>query len=1202
MKAFEPGPGRRLWPAAALFAALAFAPAAPAQEQRFGRLTRADGLINSNVSSIVQDSRGFLWFGTKGGLTRYDGYSFVDYQNDPFSADSLSHNLVQTLYLDVDDVLWVGTYGGLNRFDTRTRRFVRYVHDDQDPGSLSNNVVTAIQRTRDGRLWVGTLDGLNVLDEATGAFRRYRDEDAPVGGLRNDTVRALLETKDGTLWLGTYGGLARYDAEGDAFTFFRHDPENPRSIPSDFILDLAEDAYGYLWLACWNGGLTRFNRVDQSARTWSFPDNRLYALETGVPGVVYAGSWGSGLYELDSYLDRTTIHRTAADAPFALTHDLIYSLFRDRSGLLWVGTQGGGLNKLDRSRDSLALYRHKPPDPASLAPGTVSAVLEDRRGRLWVGSSSGGLSRLDPGASGFIRYAHDRTDPGSLSNNTVNAIAEDPAGLIWVATNEGLNRLDPRQGRFTRFTGGEGQQGPLADLTVYALTIDRQGRHWYGYFRKGLERYDPATGERKRYQYDPGDPGSLSDNLVNFVNIDAQDRVWVGTNGGLNLLVPETDSFVRYRHQVGNPASLPSDGLRCMLQDSRGRLWFGTASGGLSRLDLAAGTFVNLFKRDGLSDNTVTGLQEDDRGRLWIGTNYGLNCYDPETGVFRQLELMDGLQGHEFSGAGFKNSRGELYFGGTDGLNKVVDVDLRVNSHIPPVRITSLKVFDRELELGIDAADVEELRLSHEENFISIEYAALDFVNPGANRYRYMLEGFDKDWIEAGGRRYASYTNLPGGRYEFRVTASNNNDVWNEEGVRLSLLISPSFWVTPAALILYGVLTIALMALVARWGANKQQLKLSRAELAERVRMEQETRLAKEGAERANRAKSDFLANLSHEIRTPMNAVLGYADMLAESLQDDARLNQVEIIKRSGRSLLTLLNDVLDLSRIEAGKETVQHRDFDLRSMCADLQELFILRAREKGIGLVLSVDDSVPVRLKGDETKIRQILVNLIGNAVKFTASGGVRGRVDLLDADGSPMLVLKVTDTGPGIAGEHRERIFDAFYQEPGTSASFGGTGLGLAIVKRLAESLGGQVQVESRRKHGSTFTVTLAVEVAAASAAKASAAPPRSNVAEPLPTETPAELTKAALVEELGTDGGEFLVGELRRELAPLAVALSPVLILKEWEGLIEGADRLRTRSPSKEYAAWFGRLRSAYEDLDGDALRRLAAELTVLLKEG
>jgi len=1200
MKAPEPALRRWLVPAAALFAALALVPAAPAQEQRFGRLTRADGLVNSSVSSIVQDSRGFLWFGTKGGLTRYDGYSFVAYQNDPFNADSLSHNLVQTLYLDDGDVLWVGTYRGLNRFDTRTRRFVRYVHDENDPGSLSNNVVTAIQRTRDGRLWVGTLDGLNVLDEATGTFRRYRDEEAAGASLRNDTVRALLEAKDGTLWLGTYGGLARYDPERDAFTFFRHDPENPRSIPSDFILDLAEDAYGYLWLACWNGGLTRFNQVDQSAKTWSFPDNRLYALETSIPGVVYAGSWGSGLYELDSYLDRTTIHRSEADSPFALTHDLIYSLFVDQSGLLWVGTQGGGLNKLDRNRDSLVLHRHKPQDPSSLAPGMVTAVLEDRQGRVWVGTASGGLSRLDPGASGFIRYAHDRTDANSLSNNTVNAVAEDPAGMIWIATNEGLNRLDPRTGTFTRYTGGEGQQGPLADLTVYALTIDRQGRHWYGYFRKGLERYDPATGERKRYQYDPGDPGSLSDNLVNFINIDAQDRVWVGTNGGLNRLVSETDSFVRYRHQVGNPASLPSDGLRCMLQDSRGRLWFGTASGGLSRLDPAEGTFAHLFKRDGLSDDTVSSLQEDPQGRLWIGTNYGLNRYDPETGVFRQLELMDGLQGYEFSGAGFRNKRGELYFGGTDGLNKVANADLRTNSHVPPVRITSIKVFDRELELGVDAADVRQLRLTHGENFVSIEYAALDFVNPGANRYRYMLEGFDKNWIEAGGRRYASYTNLPGGRYEFRVTASNNNDIWNEEGVRLALLITPPFWITPAAFILYGVLTIALMALVARWGANKQQLKLSRAELAERVRMERETRLAKEGAERANRAKSDFLANLSHEIRTPMNAVIGYADMLAESLKDDARLHLAEIIKRSGRSLLTLLNDVLDLSRIEAGKETVQHRDFDLRSMCADLQELFILRAREKGISLELSVDDSVPARLKGDETKIRQILVNLIGNAVKFTASGGVVGQAGLLDADGSPMLVLKVTDTGPGIAGEHRERIFDAFYQEPGTSASFGGTGLGLAIVKRLAESLGGQVQVESRRKHGSTFTVTVAVEVVAAPAAKAPAAPPRISAAEPLLPELPAALTKAAVVEELGTDGWEFLVGELRRELAPLAAALSPVLILKEWEGLIEGADRLRNRLPSKEYAAWFGRVRSAYEDLDGDALRRLAAELKALLE--
>ncbi len=1056
------------------------------QELRFEHIDRAEGLPHSGVSAIVQDSRGFLWFGTKNGFARYDGYSFVVYQHDPFDENSLIHNQIQTMYLDKNDVLWLGTYNGLDRFDIKTKTFTHFQYDSTRLNSLSNDVVTAITRDTYGKLWVGTLNGLNLLDEPSGTFVRYTDKaDSPLM-LPNATVRAIESTPDGKLYVGTYGGLVEISAKRDSVSVYKHSQDNGDSIPSDLVMAIKRDTEGKLWLACWNGGLGLFDPKTGGSVNYILEDNRLYTINVEDSRWGYVGSWGGGLFILDKQNGQIERIMANPDDPFSLSHNIVYSLLHDEGGLLWIGTNGGGINKLDRHRDRLILYKKDPKKPTSLQSDNVTAVIKDLDGTLWVGAYGGGLSRLDATSNEWIHYQHEPKNPSSLPNNIVNGLAVDRDNILWIATNEGLSRYDKKRNRFQSFYGGELKPGPLADITVYSILIDSTGRHWYGYFRKGLQCYDPKTGTYKHFISDPYTPGSLSDNLVYFIYEDSRKRIWVGTNKGLNLYNPDTESFTRFIYDKNNPNGLPGNALRCMREDSKRRLWFGTASGGLSYLDEESGTFVHFLKKDGLSDDTVLAIQEDRTGRLWLGTLYGLVIFDPESKNIKRLSMIDGLQGMEFSAGTYKDNAGNLYFGGSKGLNVVSSFTTYTNQHIPPIRLTRLTVSGKIFDSPIDSTELKKIKLDHASNDITLEFAALDYSNPQENRYRFKLEGFDTDWSPIGNQRYATYTNLPSGNYTFYVQASNNDGLWNNEGVQLSIFIAPTFWETPAAFVIYIILACTVLFLVGMWSAQTQKLHLNQVELENRKKLEAEMRKAKELAEQANRAKSEFLANLSHEIRTPMNAVLGYAEMLHQALEGDVRQNLVMVVEKNGKNLLALLNDALDLSRIEAGKEIIQEKLFNIRILIRDLVEMFQLRAHEKGITLKSYIDESVPDTIVGDETKIRQIIVNLLGNAIKFTTEGSVSIFVETMayqsrtehEQDTSLQLHLRVVDTGPGIAEENINRIFEPFYQDPEHTITYGGTGLGLTITAGLVKTMGGTISVTSTPGKGTTFIVTIPI----------------------------------------------------------------------------------------------------------------------------
>jgi signal transduction histidine kinase/ligand-binding sensor domain-containing protein len=1070
---------------------------AAAEHVRFERIGKDKGLSSLAVSSIAQDSRGFLWFGTQSGLNRYDGYEFEIYRKKPFDPNSLSHDLIQTMYLEEEKgILWIGTYQGLNRYDIRTKTFTRYRNEQGDETSLSDDVVVSIYRDSQGALWVGTLDGLNRFDEESGTFIRYLADPDDPESISNNTIRCIREDGDGRLWIGTYGGLNRYHRKEERFTSYRHEEGNPDSLPSDYVMTIRRGEPGSLWIGTWGGsGLARFDIEAERFRRYELPDDRTYTLNVQEEGKLRIGSWGGGLMIMDTDTGKLTRFTKEKSDRHSLSNNIVYSIYEDRSGILWIGTNGGGIDKLQEPKNDFTYYEADEEEPGSIGDGEVNAVYIDSKSTLWAGTYNTGLHRYDGKRDRWVHYRADAEDPRSLSDDIVSCIYEDRKGRLWIGTNNGLNLYNRETDDFTVYNKGPGEDS-LNDHIIYDVIEGPEGDLWLGTYNAGVTRWDWETEEMEHYPHEPGKPGSLSDNLVYDLYVDSRGILWVATNDGVNRWVPEEERFVSYYHDEEDTSTLASDNVRTIYETSDGTLWFGTVSGGLNRFDRETETFDHYMKQDGMPANSIYGMLEDDSGRLWISTIDHLTVFDPEEGSFQTIDEDNGIWAEEFSTGHFKAQDGTLYFGTAEGLYQIEPGEFSRNQHVPPVRLTSFRIFDEEVSYDTALTEVEQISLSHEESFFAFTFAALDYTNPDKNRYAYKLEGFDEEWIMSGNRRYASYTNLPPGEYTFKVRGSNNDHVWNEQGTSIGVEVVPPPWRTLPAYLVYGVLGILLIYLLVRQFISRQRriyaektqelererLALLEKEVAERQRVQEEILAAKHEAEKANRAKSDFIANISHELRTPLNAILGYTQVLQRSARESSVQQTVGSLESNGKQLLALINELLDISAAEAGKLKLYYGPVDLRSILKDLQAVYGPRAGEKGVEFTAAAEEEVPETLYSDSMRIRQILFNLVGNAVKFTRSGFIQVRISSAPAaeeripeqTSAVSLTLEVKDSGIGISESEKSRVFEAFTQQEGQSGSYGGTGLGLTITRRLAEALGGTVEVESEEGEGSRFLV--------------------------------------------------------------------------------------------------------------------------------
>ncbi len=818
-----------------------------AQQMLFNPLGNEAGLSQGRVMSIAQDASGYLWLGTEDGLNRYDGSELLHFLRDRNDPASLPSNWISSLALDREGRLWIGTDGGgvvwkgpgettfrppvntAGQALTDPQGRVRFVHPDAD-----------------GRVWIGTRSsGLKVIDLGNDTAREYRHDPTDPASLSDDSVFAMARDPNGLVWIGTQGGLDRLDpATGRIVPFGARLRELAGAAADMPVTALLIDARGTLWVGT-PQGLARFdmpsNRLDllrhRGGDPASLPDNRINVIFEDDEQRLWVGT-ADGLALLDRRTDRfTTFRHDPADAASLPDSDVV-QIFQDRSGLLWVGTKSRGAASWNPRSWSFGHRRL-----GSSGADNVSSFAEDSRGTLWIGSYGAGLSSVDRQTGRVTTWLHSPDDPQSLGDNFVMALAVDDRDRIWLGTmNAGVERLDPATGRIKRFPAGNGRSGSLAAPGVMSLLRDSRGRIWVGTFGGGLCVIDGATDAVNCYPVQHGDAPGLSSDRATSLAEDRAGLIWIGTDGGgLNVLDPASGRIAHAQHSQGDPSSLSANTIYSVHVDERGRLWVGTRGGGLDRVDGAPFVqkplrFRNYSEAQGLPNSTVYGIESDAGGALWMSTNRGLARFNPDSESFQVFRRSHGLQGDEFNfGAHYRSVSGEMFFGGAAGYNAFYPERLRFNERAPQVVLTQFLKFNEPADLRPNAAGKPEVELGYRDDVITFRYAALDFAAPAENRYAYMLEGFDRDWVDAGNSRQSTYTNLDGGRYVFRVKAANSDGHWNEEGLSLPVVVQKPPWLRWWAYLLY--LAAAALAMYAIWAA--QQRKLER-EAAYARRLEQE--------------------------------------------------------------------------------------------------------------------------------------------------------------------------------------------------------------------------------------------------------------------------------------------------------------------------------------------------------------------------
>ncbi|MCS3796283.1 two-component regulator propeller domain-containing protein [Niastella sp. OAS944] len=1065
-----------------------FPVAAQPVQYPFSHLDISNGLSHNQVTAIIKDAKGFMWFGTASGLNRYDGYTFKVFRHRENDSTSLNDDLIVKIQEGPHNKFWVDTRYGQCIFDpvsekanANTLAYCRQLKLPVAP-------VTDIVKDKQGSYWFAqTGVGFSKYNPAAQTVRTFYRQ--AVKGNAPD-IADMAADNAGIIWVIYADGLLEgYNSATEKLIFSKADIFK-RS--DELRYRLFADMQNELWIYtdsypqgafCFNTVTNQLLHYHREGSVTRLNNNLVTGIQQDNNGMIWITTDHGGVNLINKRTGSISYLENKAEDIKSISQNSINAIYRDNTGIIWLGSYKKGINYYHENIIKFPVYRHLLSDARSLPFDDVNRFVEDDKGNLWIGTNGGGLIYYDRSNNTYRTFKHNPANANSISNDVIVSLCIDHNKKLWIGSYYG--GLDCYNGqRFIHYKNDVADSTSISDNSIWEIYEDAQQQLWIGTLRGGLNRFDAQ--KNIFYHYRKG-PGSLNSDYVSALAEDQQGNLWIGTESGINILNKQTGKFIYYAHDSKDQRSLGNNNVTALLKDSRGNMWAATRDG-LNLFDKNTNAFRHFSTSDGLAENNILTIMEDNAHTLWLGTTNGLsrawlqnNGNDVLQILFRNYDERDGLQGREFNeNAALKTKQGELIFGGANGFNIISPEAIAHNTIVPEVVLTDLRVFDKSPQpgevinnrvlLNTAISEVKEITLKYHENIFSLEFAALNYSNPEKNQYAYKLEGFNNDWLTTdGSHRTVTYTNLDPGKYTFRVKASNGDGVWNEQGSALVITILPPFWRTIPAFIIYAILLAAILFAARRLTIQRAHMRFQLAQ-------------QKKEAERVHELdllKLKFFTNVSHEFRTPLSLIMAPVEKMLKQTHEPEQKKQYQLIYRNARRLLALVNQLLDFRKLEMRELRLYPSLGDIVAFVKEVSHSFTDMAVSKHINFNFTTDIAY-LQISFDPDKLERILFNLLSNAFKFTPE---YGNIEVMVSMQSQYVSIQVRDSGIGIPVEDQDKIFERFFQHdvPGSILNQG-SGIGLAISKEFVRLHQGTLGVTSEPGKGTCFTVLLPVTGAA------------------------------------------------------------------------------------------------------------------------